>query len=141
MINKISKYFSLILLLVLVNSNFSFAITQMMCTMSKMQDACECGNSDGAKDIQFSSAESACCKINIKEINNSNLLQNTISKETKSTVSQNIVYYQNLYTRPETHTYFVFINKNFKPPKDIPILYSSLLIWTISFNNNLYTAL
>ena len=125
--NKISKYFSLILLLFLVNSNFSFAITQMMCSMSRMQEACDCGDS-GVKDIRFNSAESDCCKINIKEINNSNILQNTISKEIKSIVSQNIVYFQNLYTRPETHTYFVIINKNFKPPKDIPVLFSSLLI-------------
>lgn len=100
----------------------------MMCSMSRMQDACECGNSDGAKDMQFSSAESACCKINIKEINNSNILENTTSKEINNNVSQNTVYYHDFNIRPETHTYFVFINKNFKPPKDIPVLYSSLLI-------------
>lgn len=126
--NKISKYFSLILLLVLVNSNFSFAITRILCSMSRVHDACECEQNSKTEDIQFSAAESGCCKIHIKEINNSNILKNTTSKEINSNVSQNTVYYQDLNIRPEKYTHVVFINKTFKPPIDIPVLFSSLLI-------------
>ena len=125
---RISKYFSLILLLLLVNSNFSFALTQMMCSMSRVHDVCECEHNSAADDVQLSSAESGCCKISINEINNTNLLESASSKEIKSIISLNTVYYQEVHIRPETCTYFAFINKNFKPPIDIPVLYSSLLI-------------
>ncbi|MBS1552680.1 MAG: hypothetical protein JST15_11505 [Bacteroidetes bacterium] len=124
----ISKYFSLILLLFLVNSNFSFALTQMMCSMNMADDVCECKDNSKADDIQFNTPESGCCKTNIKEINNSNILENTVSKVTKSIISLNTIHYQEVSIRPETYTCFIIIHNTFKPPKDLPVLYSSLLI-------------
>lgn len=100
----------------------------MMCSMNMAHDVCECEDNSKADDIQFNTPESGCCKTSIKEINNSNILENATSKVIKSIISLNTVHYQEVHISPEKCTYFANIHKTFKPPKDIPVLYSSLLI-------------
>ena len=128
MINKISKYFSLFLLLALVNSNFSFSITQMACSMKMNQDACECGNSSAVTDIQFSQSEPACCKVNIYEIDNSNLLDKSSLQETQNITYPVLFCIQKLFLSTEPYFSHSFKNKSVKLPENIPVLYSSLLI-------------
>lgn len=91
------------------------------------------GDGDGAKDIQFSSAESACCKINIKRDQQFKYTSKYNFERNKEHCFSEYSLLSEFIYRPETLTYFVFINKNFKPPKDIPVLYSSLLVQSVSF--------
>jgi len=127
-IKKLSKYFSLILILVLINSNFSFAITHMMCNMSKTQENCECKDNSDNHTLQSNSKESDCCKITSKEINNTNNLNLNKLKQCYTDTFQTLNYFTPSIAINNTHqSYYSFKNHpRYKP--DIIILISRILI-------------
>ncbi|MBS1518034.1 MAG: hypothetical protein JSS91_08095 [Bacteroidetes bacterium] len=128
MIKPITKYFSVLLIIFLVNSNFSFAVTQMICGMSKVKNVCECRSETGKDKMTLTQSESECCKIKIRVITNSNTLEKNQSK-----IINLYPVYQYLtllpvfeITKPNTHS---SINSDFPVPiTDIPVFISSLLI-------------
>ncbi len=122
-----SKYFSIVLVLLLIQSNFSFAITQILCKMEKMQNSCECEN-PCEHELQINSEESNCCKVTSGEINNTNILEfNKLSiiKDIKFQLIDNFLTVNLL-----THLSQNFRSNilHFKPPADIPIVFSHILI-------------
>lgn len=128
MIKKLSKYFSILLILVLINSNFSFAFTQIMCKMSKVQNTCECKQSSCPKEVQIKSEESDCCKVKFIEINNTNTLEIN-----KLCIISNVAYQtQNYFLLSDINSELIhlyrFRTDHFKPPADLPILFSHILI-------------
>jgi uncharacterized protein YpmS len=126
---KINKYLSAFLILILVNSNFSFATVIMKCSMSDSNKKCECAENVSAKtDSTIDSAESDCCKTVISEVNNSNTLETYKTVEIKS-VSIHFIKYSlqdNLYSSLNSAS--IISQKAIKPASDIPLLKSSLLI-------------
>lgn len=123
-----TKYFSLFLILFLINSNYSFAITQMLCKMSKIQTECECSHWSGKKETRINSDDAACCDITIHEINNSN----TLDKTKFSPVNDNPVSTINyilpvIFNSKSFSLHKIFRDLN-KPFRDIPLLNCTLLI-------------
>lgn len=125
---KFTKYFSLFIILFLINSNYSFAVTQMMCKMSSMQNECKCGNDSETKGMQINTKDSECCKIKISEINNSNTLEKNNNSFVNKIIVQSVSYFippvltSNSYLQRKSYTHFK------KPFSDIPVLFSTLLI-------------
>lgn len=128
MLNKISKYFSVFLILFLVNSNYSFALTHMMCKMNKTQEVCECDQKSTSGELQIDSMDPGCCRQEIKEINNTN----TLESNRISLVSEAPFISINFFEESKIHSFTSFISHiesaYFHPPVDIPILYSQILI-------------
>ena len=128
MLIKLSKYFSLFLVLILVNSNYSFALTHMMCKMNDTRDACECEQNSQAGELQFDSKDQGCCKTEIREINNSNTLESNKLSIVKEISFITIQY----FAEPESSSFSIFISHlqsaYIKPQTDIPILFSHILI-------------
>ena len=122
-----SKYFSLFLILILIHSNFSFAITQMLCKMAKNQTACECQN-PCASELQITSEESQCCKIFKKEINNKNILESNKFSFTKNIIFQITDAIPAVKLISQLSKNNMSRNCHFNPPADIPILFSHILI-------------
>jgi hypothetical protein len=124
---KIAKYFSVPLIIVLIHSNFSFAYTQIQCSMSKTQEKCECRN-QCAKLPQFNTQESECCKVKFKEINNANILEsNKIFSGKEVTFQFNDYFVKSDLNFNSSHN-FKLSSSHFRPPPDIPILISHILI-------------
>lgn len=128
MIKLISKYFSILLILILVNSNFSFALTQMLCEMSEDQTVCQCAENNVSDELQTEVSKMSCCDNKIHEINNSNTLDknNTTYKNFISAQQVISILPQNEFSLPFTD-HLVYLNYH-KPPSDIPIQISSFLI-------------
>lgn len=128
MLKKLSKYFSLFLILFLVNSNYSFALTHMMCKMNNTHEACECNQNSQSGELQFDTKDQGCCKTEIKEINNSNTLESNKLSIVKEISFLTIQYFaeqgSSSYSSFITHLQSAF----FKPQTDIPILFSHILI-------------
>lgn len=127
MIKTLSKYFSILLILVLVQSNFSFAITQIMCKMGKIQTSCECAN-PCEDELQINSEESDCCKVTSGEINNTNILElNKLSiiKDIKFQLTDSFLQVNLLSDLSQNFRTNIL---HFKPLADIPILFSHILI-------------
>lgn len=123
-----TKYFTLFLTIILLNSNFSFAISEMMCKMSTVNTECECDQDSQSGVMKISSEENACCKINVSEITNSNTLEKNNIKFTNELTSQTVIYLIPVSDFSKNYT-----SKNiFKicniPVPDIPIINSSFLI-------------
>lgn len=128
MIKQFTKYFSFFLIIFLINSNYSFAITHMFCKMSKMQNECECKTDSDTKGMQIDSKEPDCCKVKISEINNSNTLEkNKISFVNINSV-QLVTYILPAICISNSYTKYNLYKDFNKPFSDIPILISSLLI-------------
>lgn len=127
MIKTFSKIFSILLILVLVQSNFSFAITQMLCKMGKTKNVCECDHSC-TNELKISSEESSCCKVSTEEINNTNILEiNKLSviKVIKFQLSNDFLPVKLISNISQSFSSHII---HFKPPADIPILFSNILI-------------
>lgn len=122
-----SKYFSLLLILILVQSNFSFAITQMLCKMDNFQTTCECDYSC-MNELQISSEKSHCCKVFIHEISNSNILELNKLKFNTDIKFKFIESFLPVNLQSDLSQTFRPHITHFKPPADIPILFSHLLI-------------
>lgn len=128
MVKIIKKYFSLPLILVLIYSNFSFVLLQEICMMSIMQDTCECEMSACCEKVEVNSDESDCCKVKLKEINNTNTLESN-----KLSLVKEIPFHFNHYflkstLNPVLSYSFNFNISHFKPPDDISILISHIII-------------
>jgi hypothetical protein len=99
----------------------------MQCKMSKTQETCECKN-ECHKILQFNSEESECCKVKIKEINNSNTLEtNKLSLAKEITFQFNYYFLKSDLNSNLSYNFKLSIN-HFRPPPDIPILISHILI-------------
>jgi len=129
-IKKLSKYFSLILILVIVNSNFSFAVQSMLCEMSTDPKICECKHQSesNCKEISITKEKFSCCTVNVNEINNST----TFEVFKRSALDNDVVILIHNLIHTDLHLNFVFHDKAFTThPKtftDIPILISRFLI-------------
>lgn len=128
MFNSFTKYFSLLLVLFLINSNYSFAYTQMLCNMSNNKTECECKADSETDEMHLSTKDSECCKVKTHEINNSNTLEKNKTSYNFFNTHQAVIYVLPLNVNQKT-TSNSNIQNTFKIPiSDIPILYSSLLI-------------
>lgn len=125
---KHSKYFSLVLILFLINSNFCFAIEFMVCGMGMENDNCECENIKCNTDEQIINKDSDCCKIILKEINNSNLSENPKKTSSVTIIFHYFIYFSKIISPPDK--IYIPVNYRFQtnPPPDIPVLYSHILI-------------
>lgn len=127
MIKTITKYFSILLIAVLIQSNFSFALNHMLCNMSEVRTSCECGVSC-ENEIQYSSKGTGCCSILVSEISNTNILEiNKLSfiKDMYSQITERFLSLELLSDLPRNFSLQII---HFKPPADIPILFSHILI-------------
>lgn len=127
MIKTTTKIFTILLILVLVQSNLSFAITQMLCKMDNFQTACECENSC-MNELQISSEKSQCCKVFIHEISNKNILELNKLKFSTDIKFKFVENSSPVNLQTELPQIFKLQTIHFKPPADIPILYSHILI-------------
>lgn len=128
MFKKISKYFSVFLILFLVNSNYSFAFTHMMCKMNKSQDACSCEQNSNSGELRIDSKDPACCKTLIKEINNTNTLESNKISLIREISFKTIQYSGESKIQSYTSLISGIQLIYFHPPSDIPILFSHILI-------------
>lgn len=125
MFKSFTKYFSLFLIIFLINSNYSYTFTQMLCNMSKVKTECECESASG---MHLDTKESECCKVKTHEINNSNTLEKNKTSHKYDITVQTVVYFLP-HINIINSTSHSRIQYNLKIPiTDIPILYSSLLI-------------
>lgn len=95
--------------------------------MEQMQNSCECEN-PCSNELKITLEESQCCKVSIQEINNTNILElNKLSfyKDIKFQLTDNFLSV-NLQS-DLSHNFSLHII-HFKPPADIPILFSHILI-------------
>lgn len=121
------KYYSILLILILLQSNFNFAITQMLCRMERLQTTCQCDD-PCMNELQISQEESQCCKVSIQEISNTNILDlNKLSFNTDIKFSFIDSYLPVNFQSNLSQTFRLHIT-HFKPPADIPILFSHILI-------------
>ncbi len=125
---KILKYFSILLILLLINSNFSFAHTYMVCMMSKVQTVCECEHDSRSTGVQEISTEPLCCKVKLTELNNSNTLKLDKLSVIKVITFQPIHYFVSSILNSGFSFNYILHKTHFKPPSDIPILLSHILI-------------
>lgn len=128
MFKKFTKYFSLFLIIFLINSNYSFAITQMLCKMSNLQNECECKTNSETPGIYLNIMEKDCCKIKISEINNSNPLENNNISFVDDLSIQLVIYTLPANTISKTNLQYNLYKDFNKPFSDIHILFSALLI-------------
>lgn len=128
MLTKLSKYFSLFLILFLVNSNYSFALTHLMCKMNNTNKACECEQNSQSGELQFDSKDPGCCKTEIKEINNTNTLESSKISIVKEISFKSIQFLEETNFQSFTYSSSQLHLNHFHPPSDIPILFSHILI-------------
>lgn len=98
----------------------------MLCSMDKIKAACECDHP--CKGSQISSEDLNCCKISIKEISNTNILELnnlSVSADSKYKFINNFLPVSFRY---ESAVYYNLNKNRFIPPPDIPILLSQILI-------------
>lgn len=128
MIKTISKYFSVLLILILVNSNFSFAFSQMLCEMSIEPTVCKCEENNMSDEVPADVSKMSCCDNNILEINNSNTLVKNNTDYTNLNSIQLLISLLPHIEITKTFADHLVFQKHHKPPSDIPILISSFLI-------------
>jgi hypothetical protein len=122
------KYFTLFITIILLNSNFSFAISEMLCKMSEVQTECECETDPHTGIMKISSEEKGCCNINISEINNSNTLEKNNKNFNTELSLQHVIFFIPVNEFSKNYsTQSIFTNCNIPIP-DIPIINSSFLI-------------
>ena len=123
------KYFTSILVIILLNSNFSFAISQMICKMSKVQTECPCDMDQSSMNSKISKEQNDCCKDKISEINNSNTLEKNSIRYATDQVPQKTIFTIpiNNYSIFSSSINYIYINLKIPVP-DIPVINSSLLI-------------
>jgi hypothetical protein len=127
-IKTYTKYFSLFLSIILLNSNFSFAFPQMLCMMSPNQSECQCDTDSHEGKTIVTSKGSECCKISVSILNNSNTLEKRDFKSATGLSSFSVIYFLPVIEEFTTHSgNRIFTNCKI-PVQDIPILNSSLLI-------------
>ena len=100
----------------------------MICKMDNSHNECRCGDIPVSGEVQLSSMDPGCCKTEIKEINNTNTLElNKISLI--KDISFKTIHFP---SESELRSYTSFITNihsaHLKPPADIPILFSHILI-------------
>lgn len=128
MLKKLSKYFSLFLVLILVNSNYSFALIHMMCKMNNSGDACKCKENSNSRESEFDSMDKGCCVTEIKEINNTNTLESNRISLIKDTSFLTVDFFEKSILYSNTFSNTNILLNHFHPPSDIPILFSHILI-------------
>lgn len=112
----------------LVNSNYSFALTHMMCKMNSTRGACECNQDSQQGELKIDSMNAGCCKTEIKEINNSNTLESNKLSIVKEISFITIQYFAETESNPFSTSVSHLKSAYFSPPTDIPILFSHILI-------------
>ena len=99
-----------------------------MCKMSKAQDECECKSADCTEQAKLVSEESQCCKTKFNEINNTNTLESNKVLPVKEIPFQFNDYFLKSGSNAELSYSLTFDISHFRPPADIPILFSHILI-------------
>src|SRR4030095_520575 len=130
--NFFTKYFVVILSLLLVLSNFSFATSLMICGMSDEITKCECKHDTQPplKGIGYSKEKSSCCDNETTELSNSNTLsivKTDLPKDITLFVLIAFDFHNDLslqYNRPVHSS----ADKEHVPKQNLPVLISSLLI-------------
>lgn len=129
---KVKKYFITNLALVLILSNFSFAVTLAFCKMNSDNTVCACSHNNGTEksELAFKRIPNTCCDTKIVELSNSNILEiiNSYSGNfllhSHTTNADNFSITGSLYNISRIYSEF-----SYHPPNsEIPILNSSLLI-------------
>lgn len=100
----------------------------MICNMSDVPAKCECEADSHTGKMHFTSEEKTCCKINIREINNSNTLEKNNIKISKELPFQSVVYLIPVTEFSKNYTIPRIFALSKLPIPDIPILNSSFLI-------------
>ncbi len=125
---NLSRVFALILIVVLVNSNFSFAHKIMDCSMTPQKNECICMEICKDNPVLIDEEESACCKITTHELSNSTTFESfkIFQKDQCNAVST--IHFQTAGQSPVTLIMAASLNTDTGPPSDFPVLFSSLRI-------------
>jgi len=135
MFRKGKKFIIVVLSLLLILSNFSFALTYSICTMGMMtgcmKETCARNNHDLNKINGFvlSKTKKTCCEERVSELSNSNTL--LINHSSNYNASFNHVSYivdnfPTIDNNTLVHNHFTYPDKI--PKNGIPIIISSLII-------------
>lgn len=133
LLKKTRKYLLFPLVILLVLSNFSFATSLMICSMTEnSMKKCSCSQNDEetASTLQIEKVTTSCCENRTIELNNSNTLQKVTNEVTN--LVQVLAHFVNIFsdeTSLSQNNHYSEVNE--PPPKfltDIPINNSSLLI-------------
>ena len=117
----------------IIISNVSYSLTLSLCEMSKENEVCACKHDDAnveksSTDIRISAELNACCELFVKNYSNTSDFNNL-----RNTNYNNISVVNHFPVISKLENYkavlylFLTYNNNFYK-KEIPILYSSLLI-------------
>jgi len=128
-LKKITKIYVAVMVLLVMLSNISYAVTYSICGMSSMSK-CSCGMSDensAASTKELSVKKVSCCSDEIKSISN-NADFNKEQERVQYTDIVQVVYIltesNNLSNDIAPITNLLF----YIPKRDIPVLYSRLII-------------
>jgi hypothetical protein len=130
--SKVKKYFITYLALVLILSNFSFAVTLAFCKMNGDNTVCACSHIDGAEKsgLSIKRIPGSCCETKIVELSNSNILEILNSYSGNYLFQADVLNTDNFsFSSTSTQASRIYSEFSFHPPNsEIPILNSSLLI-------------
>lgn len=129
---KVKKYFITYLALVLILSNFSFAVTLAYCKMNGDNTACACSHNSSTEkpELSFKKIPNSCCDTKVVELSNSNILEN-LTKYSVNTLFHTQIVNADAYGINKSLSDVNRICSEFPyhpPNSEIPILISSLLI-------------
>ena len=129
---KVKQYFITYLSLVLILSNFSFAVTLAFCKMNGDNAVCSCIHKNSAEKsgLVIKKIPKSCCETKIVELSNSNLLEILNSYSGNSFLQADIINSDvNSLLSASTQVNRIITEFSYHPPNsEIPILNSSLLI-------------
>lgn len=129
---KVKKYFITYLSLVLILSNFSFAVTLAFCEMNRENIVCACSHNNSIEEsgIAIKKIPNACCETKIIEFSNSNILEVLNSYSGNFSFHADIINANlNNLNGVLSHVRRVYSEFSYHPPNsEIHILHSSLLI-------------
>ncbi len=129
---RVKQYFITYLSLVLILSNFSFAVTLAFCKMNGDNAVCSCIHKNSAEKsgLVIKKIPKSCCETKIVELSNSNLLEILNSYSGNSFLQADIINSDvNILLSASTQINRILTEFSYHPPNsEIPILNSSLLI-------------
>ena len=127
------KYIYFISIFLILLSNVSYSMTMLFCEMSKNDNVCACKHDDAdleksTTDTKISAERNVCCEFFVKDYSNTSDFRN-LEKTNFNNLS--VVNYFPVILKLEKNKTFLSIHPtsdNTFYKKEIPILYSSLLI-------------
>jgi len=129
---KVKQYFITYLSLVLILSNFSFAVTLAFCKMNGDNAVCSCIHKNSAEKsgLVIKKIPKSCCETKIVELSNSNLLEILNSYSGNSLFHADLLISDiNSIASASSQINKIYNEFSYHPPNsEIPILNSSLLI-------------